>query len=88
MEGMVSVPLRYHTFRKKKRFIALISFLMQIYGEAALLNGLLHSNYYEKRRVKPCIEVLLTTSHSALAASGYSFGQCFSNFQCWPPNIQ
>ncbi|GFW42208.1 hypothetical protein TNCV_1206641 [Trichonephila clavipes] len=43
--------------------------LVQIDNRAAILNGLLHSNNYEGRRVTRCIEDLPTTPHSALGTS-------------------
>ncbi|GFX20072.1 uncharacterized protein TNCV_1436321 [Trichonephila clavipes] len=52
----------------KKRITVLFS-LVQIDKGAAMLNGLLHPNDYEERRVTHCIEALLTTPHSALDTS-------------------
>ncbi|GFU04336.1 hypothetical protein TNCV_864341 [Trichonephila clavipes] len=53
----------------KKRITALLSYLVQIDNEIAMLNGLLHSNDYEGRRVTRCFEVLPTTPHSMLDTS-------------------
>ncbi|GFW45470.1 hypothetical protein TNCV_3244101 [Trichonephila clavipes] len=69
MKWMVSIHRRFHTFRQKKRITALLFFLVQIDNEAAMLNGLLHTNDYEERRVTRCREVLPTASHSALDIS-------------------
>ncbi|GFX14106.1 hypothetical protein TNCV_1766021 [Trichonephila clavipes] len=65
MEWVASIQRRHHTFRKQK-VIALLSSLMQIDNGGTMLNSLLHSKDYERRRVTRCIEVLLTTPHSAL----------------------
>ncbi|GFX43491.1 hypothetical protein TNCV_4875111 [Trichonephila clavipes] len=40
-----------------------------IYNGVAMLNGLLHSNDYEERRVTHCIEMLPSTHHSTLDTS-------------------
>ncbi|GFW19704.1 hypothetical protein TNCV_1605941 [Trichonephila clavipes] len=40
-----------------------------IYNGADMLNGLLHSNDYEERRMTRCIAVLPNTPHSALDTS-------------------
>ncbi|GFX80048.1 hypothetical protein TNCV_2891031 [Trichonephila clavipes] len=53
-EGHADITL----FANKKRITVLLSSLVQIDYGAAMLNGLLHSNGYEDRRVTRCIEIV------------------------------
>ncbi|GFW31135.1 hypothetical protein TNCV_2577171 [Trichonephila clavipes] len=55
IEGMASIQRRYNNFCKQKANHFLLSSLVQIFIGAAILNGLLHSNKYEERRVTRCI---------------------------------
>ncbi|GFU19064.1 hypothetical protein TNCV_430971 [Trichonephila clavipes] len=55
-----------HLPQMEHRVPSLLSSLGQVNNGAAMLNGVIHSNDYEGRRVTSCIEVLSTTPHSAL----------------------
>ncbi|GFX72718.1 hypothetical protein TNCV_4063131 [Trichonephila clavipes] len=57
---------RFFTLHKPKSNHCPPSSLVQIDNKAGMLNGLLHSNNYEGRRVTCGIEVLSTTPPSAL----------------------
>ncbi|GFW89335.1 hypothetical protein TNCV_3966251 [Trichonephila clavipes] len=58
----------FQTFHKQKENHCLLSFL-EIVNGTNKLNGRLHPNDYEGRRVTHCIEALPTTYHSALDTS-------------------
>ncbi|GFY15909.1 hypothetical protein TNCV_1285541 [Trichonephila clavipes] len=63
------IPLVSTPSANKKLITVLLSFSVQIDNGAATLNGLLHPNDYDERRLPRCIEVLLITPHSALDTS-------------------
>ncbi|GFX26967.1 hypothetical protein TNCV_1841391 [Trichonephila clavipes] len=60
---------KFHSFRRRKGNHCPSFLLVQIDNGAALLNGLLHSNNYEVRRVTRCIEGLPTKPHAMMDTS-------------------
>ncbi|GFV46605.1 hypothetical protein TNCV_4151 [Trichonephila clavipes] len=68
IEGMTSIQGRYCTFCKR-RIIALVSSLVQMDNIAPMLNGQLHNNDYEGRKVTLYKSILPAVPQSLLDTS-------------------